>query len=72
MKRNGVRKAVLGLAGLSFASALIVLGIFVWSAISLGVGNVATASLFAITLFLACCGGVLYFMSLPPRPANTD
>jgi hypothetical protein len=35
---------------------------------SLGGSHVFTASFFATSFFLGCCGIVLYFMSLPPRP----
>jgi hypothetical protein len=72
MKRNGLRRFVFGLAVACFSSAAIVAGICLWAALSLGVGDVATASFFAISLFLGCCGVVLYFVSLPPRPIITD
>ena len=42
MKRSGVRKFVFGLAVMSFASATIAFGVFLWAAMSFGVGHVAT------------------------------
>jgi hypothetical protein len=68
VKRNGVRKVVFGLAIASFAGAMAVLGLSFWALSSLGGSHVFTASFFATSFFLGCCGIVLYFMSLPPRP----
>jgi len=68
MTRNGVRRLVLGLAIACFVGAMVVLGISLWALVNLGGGHVATASLIATAVFLGCCGGVLYVMSLPRRP----
>lgn len=68
MKRNGVRKIVFGLAIASFTGAVAVLGLAFWSLSNLGGDHLLTASLFPTSFFLGCCGVVLYFMSLPPRP----
>lgn len=65
--RNRVRKVVHGLAIASFVLSLVAAGILVWSLSTLGLGHVASASLIAITLFLASCGVVLYVMGTPPR-----
>lgn len=70
MKRNRVRRVVLGLAVAGFAGSALVAGVFVWSAVTLGVAHVASASLFASSVFLACCAGVLYAMRLPARPPD--
>ncbi len=70
MTRNGVRRLVLGLAIACFVGAMVVLGICLWALVNLGGGHVATASLIASTVFLGCCGGVLYVMSLPRRPLS--
>ena len=67
MKRNRMRKFAFYLAIGGFAGSVIVAGIFLWAAVTLGLGHVASASLFATSVFLACCAGVLYAMSLQPR-----
>jgi len=72
MTRNGVRRIVLGLAVACFVGAMVVMGISLWARVNLGGGHVATASLFATTVFLGCCGGVLYVMSLPRRPVGNE
>lgn len=65
--RNRVRKLVHGLAIGSFVLSLVAAGILVWSLATLGIGHVASASMIAVTLFLASCGVVLYVMGMPPR-----
>ncbi len=67
LARNRVRKLVHGLAIGSFVLSLVAAGILVWSLATLGIGHVASASMIAITLFLASCGVVLYVMGMPPR-----
>jgi hypothetical protein len=67
MARNGVRKAVFGLAIAAFAAALAVLGAAFWAVANLGGDHVVTAALFSSSVFCACCGVVLYFMSKPPQ-----
>lgn len=65
--RNRVRMVVHGMAIVSFVLSLVAAGILAWSLATLGIGHVASASLIAITLFLASCGVVLYVMGTPPR-----
>jgi hypothetical protein len=72
VRRNAVRRLVLGLAIASFAGALLVLGIAFWALANLGGGHVGTASLFATAVFLGCCAVVLYFMSLGRRPVEPE
>lgn len=71
MKRNGIRRFLLALAITCVVGALGMLGTSLWALANMGGGHVATASLLATTVFLGCCGGVLYFMSLPPRPISS-
>lgn len=69
--RNRVRKLVHGLAIGSFVLSLVAAGILVWSLATLGIGHVASASMIAVTLFLASCGVVLYVMGMPPRKPDS-
>lgn len=72
MKRNRMRRWVFYLAVGGFAGSAVVAGVFLWAALTLGIGHVASASLFASSVFLACCAGVLYAMSLPPRAPDAE
>lgn len=65
--RSALRKVVFWIAVASFVASVAAVGGLAWSIHAFGMGHVASASLFAGVLFLASCGVVLYFMSVPPR-----
>ena len=69
--RNRARKFVHAMAITSFMLSLVAAGALAWSLSTLGLGHVASASLIAITIFLASCGVVLYVMGTPPRKPGT-
>ncbi|GAO36830.1 hypothetical protein SCT_2245 [Sulfuricella sp. T08] len=65
--RNTGRKIAFGFAVFSFVSMVVSLVVLVYFMVTRGSGDVATASMFATTLFFFSCGIVLYLMSKPPR-----
>ena len=60
------RKVAFGFAVFSFFSMVVSVAFLIYFMITRGSGDVATASLFATTLFFFSCGVVLYLMSKPP------
>jgi len=70
MTRTSVKKVVFGFAVAAVLAAIVTVGIGIWAIGALGGAHVATASLFATAIFFLCCGIVLYFMSVPPRPIS--
>lgn len=67
MTRSIGRKIALGFAVAAFVSTAVSLAIFFYLMATRGIGDVITASFFAVTLFSLSSGMVLYFMSKPPR-----
>ena len=72
VKRSGIKKAIFGMAAATFVAALATLAAAFWAVEALGGAHLATASLFATGFFFACCGTVLYFMSVPPHPVSFE
>lgn len=65
--RNTGRKIAFGFSVFSFVSMVVSFVFLVYFMVTRGSGDVATASMFATTLFFLSCGIVLYLMSKPPR-----
>ncbi|MBU1689213.1 MAG: hypothetical protein KJ958_04705 [Gammaproteobacteria bacterium] len=65
--RNTGRKIAFGFAAFSIFNMVVSLAILIYFMVTRGTGDVATASMFATTLFFFSCGIVLYLMSKPPR-----
>jgi hypothetical protein len=72
MKRTPVKKVVLGFAIAALVAAVLTMGLAIWAVGALGSAHMATPSLIATTVFFACCGIVLYFMSVMPRTLPPD
>lgn len=65
--RNTGRKIAFGFAIFSFVCMVVSLVVLGYFQVTRGSGDVATASMFATTLFFLSCGIVLYLMGKPPK-----
>lgn len=76
LPRSTGKKIAFGLCVASFVSAAASLPIFIYMLTARGIGDVASASFLAITLFFLSCGVVLYLISKPPlhelQPWDSD
>ena len=64
--RSTGKKIAYGFSIASFVSMAASLMIFIYLLATRGGSDVATASLFAVTVFFLSCGIVLHFMGKPP------
>ncbi len=64
--RSTGKKIAFGLCIVSFVGVAASLPVFIYMLKTRGIGDVASASFLAITLFFLSCGIVLYLISKPP------